>query len=199
MPSPVTKAIRLARLYERIAKAHPPLVKPAKKFSAGDPDSPLMVVFGHALTDLQGEEIEYLNTSFDKVGLDKKKVFFSYAIRGSFMRKLPDGHLLLEHRSPHAEEVEAYRSFLLDEVSIVNPAVVLCVGSTAIKTLLGDLHFSVVKMAGAELDVPGIACPVLSTVSFSYVVKTGGKHSKAHTQFIGDLAHARALSLDSTI
>lgn len=193
MPTPITKATRLASLYARIAKGHSPFVKPARKLSAGSPDAALMIVFGHALVDIRGEESAYLNATFSKVGLDKSKVFFSYAIRGSLMQTHGE-HLLIEHRSPRADELHTYRPFLLDEISIVRPSVVLCVGSAAIKTLLGDPHFSVTKMAGAEIDVPGIGCPAIATVSFAYVVKTGGKHSKLHRQFVADLTHAKALS-----
>lgn len=198
MPTPVTKATRLAALYSEVAKVHSPFVKPAKQMSSGDPNSKLLVVFGHALTDLLGQEKAYLNEAFKTVELDKRTVFFAYAIKGSLMRE-HNGGMLIEHREARTEELDTYRHFLLDEINIVRPSVVLCMGGTAIKTLLGDPHFSVTKMAGAELDIPGISCPAMATVSFSYVVKTGGKRSKAHSQFIGDLRHAKALSENSEV
>lgn len=193
MPAPVTKETRLASLYARLAGVHLPFVKPAKKQSTGDHNAALMVVFGHALVDLAGHETEYLHKAFKLAELDPRHTFFSYAVRGSLLRKTGD-FVLIESREPRKEEIEAFRPFLLEEIAIIKPKCVLCVGGTSIKTLMGDPHFSIVKMAGAEIDAPGVDCPVIATLSFSYVVKTGGVRSPSHRQFLSDLRHAKQLS-----
>lgn len=198
MPAPVTKATRLASLYAHLAAVKLPLVEPARKPSAGDVNARLMIVFGHAFTDLAGHEAEYINAAFAALHMDKRLIFFSYAIRGTLMRKVGNDYLL-DHRDARAEEIDAYRPFLLEEIAIIDPGCVLCVGSTAIKTLMGDTHFSVTKMAGAELHVDTVSCPVIATVSFSYVIRTGGKRSPHHKQFMADLERAKHLAVDPEI
>lgn len=196
MPKPVTKETRLLSLYETIRAGGIQTVQTAKKFSMGNPHAPLLVVMNHPHVDIMGEEAKYLKQVLHLLKLPPHDVFMTYAIKGYLLKKEGnDWHI--ESREVRQEEIDEFRPSLLDEIAIVKPKVVLCMGGTAAKTLFGDPHFSVTREAGAELEAPGIDCPVIVTVSHSYAVKTGGERGKAHRQIMADFSRAVALSKSS--
>lgn len=193
MPAPVTKETRLHALYERVKVDGMQTVQIAKKFSMGNPHAPLMVVMNHPHVDLMGEEAKYLKRLFHLLEIPPHDMFLTYAVKGYLLRE-ENGDWHIESREVRHEEAEHYRSFLIDEIAIVKPKVVLCMGGTAAKTLFGDVHFSVMREAGLELEAPGVDCPVIVTLSHSYAYKSGGERGKAHRQIMGDFRRAIDLS-----
>lgn len=96
------------------------------------------------------------------------------------------------NRDPLTEEVEACKSFILQQIEIVKPKVIVCLGRVALNNLLGQ-QFHITHERGTWHEFMGI--PVMPTYHPAYILrqKTQDAISKAKWETWRDMEAVLAL------
>ena len=97
------------------------------------------------------------------------------------------------HATPQVTHIKACRPWLEAELTVVNPALIVCLGAVAARSLLGTT-FRVTQQRGQVLDIttPIGVRRVLATVHPSAVLRaTGDDRSTAYAGLVADLRTAR--------
>lgn len=100
------------------------------------------------------------------------------------------------HETPNRTEIQACRPWLLAEMALLHPTVLVCLGATAAKAILGP-SFRVTKERGMVLDCPAltdddtdheVAMPdvVVATIHPSAVLRAKDRQ-QAYDGFVADL------------
>lgn len=126
-----------------------------------------------------------LDRAFDAVGIDRDDVYVTNAVKHfKWAREARSTRRL--HKTPNASELRACRPWLEQEIRLVRPAAILCLGATAATALLGRT-FSVLKHRGAAMESEW-ADAVFATVHPSAVLRTpSGERATAERKFVSDL------------
>ncbi|NNF00356.1 MAG: uracil-DNA glycosylase [Pyrinomonadaceae bacterium] len=133
--------------------------------SVGDPDADLMFI-GEAPgadEDEQGEPFvgragKLLTKIIEAMKLSREKVFI-----GNINRCRPPGN-----RQPVPEEVEQCKPFLIREISVVRPKVIVVMGNTACQNLLGT-KVGITKLRGNFQEYYGVK--VMPTFHPAYLLR----------------------------
>lgn len=133
--------------------------------STGNREADLMFV-GEAPgadEDAQGEPFvgragKLLNKIIESIGLKREEVFI-----GNINRCRPPGN-----RQPTTEEAETCKPFLIKEISVVRPKVIVVLGNTAMKNLL-ETKQGITKMRGQFVDYYGVK--VMPTFHPAYLLR----------------------------
>ncbi len=172
-------------------------------FGEGPPDAAVMLVgeqpgFDEDRTGrpFVGPAGRLLDRALAEVGIDRTEVYVTNAVK--HFRSEPRGKRRL-HKKPGDEHVAACRPWLEAEIAAVRPAVLVCLGATAARSLLGSA-FRVTRERG--VFVPSALAPnVLATVHPSAVLRAPDEEARreAYTRFVADLARVaeRVRSLGS--
>jgi uracil-DNA glycosylase len=102
---------------------------------------------GHPFVGPAGRE---LDKALADAGLDRGKVYITNVVK--HFKNEPRGKRRL-HKKPNTREVAACRPWLLAEIEAVKPEVVVFLGATAARSLMGSA-FRVTKERGKPLDAP---------------------------------------------
>ncbi|MBK6608625.1 MAG: uracil-DNA glycosylase [Leptospiraceae bacterium] len=87
-------------------------------------------------------------------------------------------------RAPDPEEVAACSPYLLQQIEIIQPKVIVTLGNPSTKFLL-KTQDGITKLRGVWADYNGI--PVMPTYHPSYVIRNGGENSKVQQDVWNDL------------
>ena len=131
------KAELMSKLQEKINSIENCKLKDSSNnivMGEGDLNSPIMLV-GETPGELedtsglsfQGEIGILLSKMLSAIQIDRKKVYSTYAINF----RTP------EERKPTRQEVKRYSTFLKEHISIINPKIVVLMGSTAMEAIIG--------------------------------------------------------------
>lgn len=93
-----------------------------------------------------------LARALEDAGLDPQQIYVTNAVK-HFKFTVPEGRKRRIHKAPDLREISACRPWLLAELRVVSPEVVVALGSTAGKALLGA-SFRVGDHRGALLPWP---------------------------------------------
>jgi DNA polymerase len=97
------------------------------------------------------------------------------------------------HQSPDAGDIAYYRPFLLREIGIVGPRLLVALGATALRALAGKA-LPVLKTRGTLVEGPE-GLPVFATVHPSFLLRVSDEDAqrREYAKFVDDLraAHAR--------
>jgi DNA polymerase len=107
-----------------------------------------------------------LQRAMDEVGISAKDVFVTNAVK--HFKFVPRGKFRL-HQSPRMSEISACRPWLEAELDAVKPKVILCLGASAAKSLLGGT-FALMAQRG-KMQTSKYAERVLATVHPSAVLR----------------------------
>ena len=175
------------------------LWKPATQvvFSAGNPRAPLALV-GEQPGDVEdrqgipfvGPAGRLLQDALAEAGVPKEDVYVTNAVK--HFRFTERGKRRI-HATPQVSHIRACLPWLEAEVKLVDPALIVCLGATAARALLGS-SFRVTKQRGEvlELATPVGDRPVLTTVHPSAVLgATGDDRDEAFAGLVADLRTAR--------
>jgi len=124
-----------------------------------------------------------------EVGIPRDAAYVTNAVK--HFRFTPSGKRRL-HQTPEAGDIAYYRPFLLREIGIVAPRLLVGLGATALRALTGK-PVPVLKARGTLLQGPeGI--PVFATVHPSYLLRIPdeGGQRRAYAAFVDDLRAALA-------
>jgi DNA polymerase len=133
-----------------------------------------------------------LRNAMAELGIEGKHVFMTNAVK--HFKYVQRGKLRL-HQSPRMSEINACRPWLKAELDAVRPKVVLCLGATAAKSLLGST-FSLMKQRGTLVDSV-YADKVMATIHPSAVLRARDEPGRRQLlEFLkDDLAHAYQVAL----
>ncbi|CAN5387373.1 hypothetical protein BH23VER1_BH23VER1_13750 [soil metagenome] len=148
-------------------------------FATGNPEARLMLV-GEAPgreEEMRGEPFvgkagELLNKILKAMALDRPEVYISNIVK---WRPMTAPGERKENRKPDAQELEASRSFIMEEISVVQPEVIVALGGTAASGLLG-LDQPVGALRGRFHDLGGT--PVMVTYHPSYLLRNAAISEK---------------------
>jgi DNA polymerase len=175
------------------------LWKPATQvvFSAGNPRAPLVLV-GEQPGDVEdrkgipfvGPAGRVLQDALREAEVHRDDVYVTNAVK--HFRFTERGKRRI-HATPQVAHIKACRPWLEAELTLVDPALIVCLGAVAARSLLGTT-FRVTQQRGQLLD---LATPigvrrVLATVHPSAVLRTAGdERSSAFAGLVADLRTAR--------
>ena len=135
----------------------------------GDINSPIMLI-GEAPGELednsghsfQGEIGDLLKKMLLAINIKIEKVYSTYSINF----RIP------EDRKPTAQEIRRYSIFLKKHVSIINPKIVILMGSTAMEALTGLKNkISSERGKWKEIILKNKSFPLIITFSPSYLIR----------------------------
>ena len=120
-------------------------------FGVGNPDSEVMLI-GEGpgeQEDLKGEPFvgragKLLDDMLEMIDLDRSKVYI-----GNIVKCRPP-----KNRDPLATEQEACRRWLDEQLSIIDPKIIICLGRIAATTLIRD-DFRITREHGLWFDING--------------------------------------------
>jgi DNA polymerase len=95
-----------------------------------------------------------LRRALEDAGIDPENVYVTNAVK-HFKFTIPEGRKRRIHKAPSLREMTACRPWLVAELRVVSPKVVVALGATAGKALLGS-GFRVSEQRGALLPWPGL-------------------------------------------
>jgi uracil-DNA glycosylase len=132
-----------------------------------------------------------LDQTLQELRIDRAKLYVTNAVK--HFKFLQRGKLRL-HQNPRLLEITACRPWLLAEVDAVQPKVVLCLGASAAKALLGGT-FALMKDRGKVLSAPA-AEQVVATLHPSAILRARDEESRAGmmAMFKSDLMTAAKLA-----
>jgi uracil-DNA glycosylase len=131
-----------------------------------------------------------LDEGLDTAGIDREQVYVTNAVKHfKFVRQELVKRRL--HKKPNAAEVRACNPWLREELRLVQPKLVVALGSTAAQALLGN-SFRVTQHRGEVVESEW-AGPVLATVHPSSVLRAPDQYrADARREFFDDLAKVAA-------
>jgi DNA polymerase len=170
-------------------------------FSAGNPKAPLALV-GEQPGDVEdrqgipfvGPAGRLLQEALDEAGVAREDVYVTNAVK--HFRFTERGKRRI-HATPQVTHIKACLPWLEAELTLVDPTLIVCLGATAVRALLGST-FRVTKQRGQvlELATPVGVRPVLATVHPSAVLRaTAEERSEAFAGLVSDLRTAREAAI----
>jgi uracil-DNA glycosylase len=122
-----------------------------------------------------------LDKALDEVGIDRDETFVTNAVKHFRFRR--EGKRRI-HQSPAVSHIRACRPWFEAELALTEPRVVVALGATAGRMLLGS-DFRVTKQRGQRLELDD-GTPAVGTVHPSSVLRTDGRE-EAYAAFVEDL------------
>jgi DNA polymerase len=92
-----------------------------------------------------------LDAAIEKVGIDRSRVYVTNAVK--HFKFEPRGKRRI-HQSPDGGEIQACKFWLDREIALVKPKVIVALGATAARSLIGKAA-TISKLRGAPIDLPG--------------------------------------------
>jgi uracil-DNA glycosylase len=153
-------------------------------FGDGDPHAPLILVGEQPgdEEDRQGKPFvgpagRLLDEALRAAKIERARTYVTNAVKhfkwspseGRGKRRL--------HEKPNANEVRACRPWLLAEIEAIRPQVVVCLGATAARSLLGSA-FRVTKQRGEVLTLES-GPNVVATIHPSAILRARSRHARA--------------------
>ena len=135
----------------------------------GNIESPIMII-GEApgleeertKKTFQGDSGELLEKMLLAIDLEKKDLYSSYAINF----RTP------EDRKPTSQEIKRYSNFLKDHISIIDPKIIILLGSTAMEAVISsNQKISQERGKWKEIILKNKTYPLMTTFSPSYLIR----------------------------
>jgi uracil-DNA glycosylase len=165
-------------------------------FSDGNPFAKLMIV-GEGPGEQEdktglpfvGPAGELLNKMLAAIGLDRHKdTYIANVVKCRAWESVGNR---IKNRVPRTEEAEACEHFLLSQIQLVKPKVILATGGPAAKLLLRDSNFKITKGRGHWYSGPDNV-PVMVTFHPAYLLRLTGDALNRDKKLVwGDLKEVR--------
>jgi DNA polymerase len=128
-----------------------------------------------------------LDHALEQAGLDRDHVYVTNAVK--HFRWEPRGKRRL-HKKPTARQIEACKPWLLAEILVVEPEVIVCLGATAAQSMLGR-EFRITRHRGKFFQSKGAAW-LMATYHPSAILRAPDKadRDRKRLEFTQDLLHA---------
>ncbi|HEU4563597.1 MAG TPA: UdgX family uracil-DNA binding protein [Gemmatimonadaceae bacterium] len=127
-----------------------------------------------------------LDEALAAAGIDRDGVYVTNVVKHFKWERGEKGKRRI-HKTPNDAEIRACRPWLDAEIALVKPDIIVCLGATAAKALLGK-SFRVTKERGRPVESP-LARAVVATVHPSSVLRAPDEASRARAEqaFVADL------------
>lgn len=142
--------------------------------------------------DLQGHPFvgpagRMLDRAMKEATLDRARTFVTNAVK--HFKFQPRGKRRI-HQKPDAGEIQACRWWLDQELDLVNPSLVIALGATAARALMGKV-VTISKVRGEFIELQETR-RLLVTIHPSYLLRLRGEADKRreYDRFVQDLARA---------
>jgi uracil-DNA glycosylase len=133
-----------------------------------------------------------LDRALADAGIDRGQTYVTNAVKHFKFRVDGRGKRRI-HEKPSRTEVVACRPWLLAELEVVRPELVVCLGATAAQSLLGP-GFRLTQHRGEILDAPDLGVRIMATTHPSAVLRAPDR-DVAYKAMVDDLrVAAEALS-----
>jgi uracil-DNA glycosylase len=171
-------------------------------FGAGSPDARVVLV-GEQPGDIEdrrgapfvGPAGKVLDRAIAEAGLDRSRMYVTNAVKHFKFRQSGPGKRRI-HQTPDRIEILACRPWLVAEFALLKPEVIVALGATAAKALLGS-DFRVTKSRGVLMpwpdsadnpaDFPPEKASILATIHPSPVLRADNR-DEAFDGLVADLA-----------
>ena len=168
----INKTQELIKLKEQINSIENCNLKNASKsiiLGDGPTNSDIMIIGESPGTDennsglsFQGEAGALLNKMLLAININREKVYLSYSI--NFM--------VPEDRKPTSAEIKRYSSFLKKHISIIDPKIIILMGSIAMQSITGiNQRISDERGKWKEIILNNKTYPIMITFSPSYLIR----------------------------
>jgi DNA polymerase len=137
----------------------------AKLFLVGEQPGDQEDLAGHPFVGPAGR---ILDEALQQAGIDRTEVYVTNVVKHFKWAPAQRGKRRI-HKKPRSSEIQACRPWLDDELQIVKPEVLVCLGATATQALLGR-EFSVTRLRGQLVESP-LAPKVVATVHPSSILR----------------------------
>src|SRR5260370_9941964 len=97
-----------------------------------------------------GRAGEVLDGALDAVKLNREDLYVTNAVKHFKFERVGKRRI---HKTPSPIEVAACRPWIETELSLVRPQIVVCLGATAARSMIGD-QFRLMKQHGQSLKTP---------------------------------------------
>ncbi|MFE0631686.1 UdgX family uracil-DNA binding protein [Streptomyces sp. NPDC058864] len=163
-------------------------------FGRGEPSATVVLVGEQPgdQEDRQGRPFvgpagKVLHKAMAEAGIDPADAYVTNAVK-HFKFTVPDGGKRRIHKQPTLREVAACKPWLDAELERVAPRIVVALGATAAKALMGP-EFRVTRQRGRLLtpSVPLAGARVLATVHPSAVLRAGENREEMYAGLVADL------------
>jgi uracil-DNA glycosylase family protein len=136
-----------------------------------------------------------LDRALGDAGIPRRKVFVTNAVKHFKYERRGKRRL---HKRPNADEIERCRWWLDLERALVKPTVIVALGATAARSLLGQ-PVTIAKSRGRPLSVLGNA-KFLVTIHPSFLLRLQDEavEEREYRHFVADLKAAAALTATDT-
>jgi uracil-DNA glycosylase len=166
-------------------------------FGEGSPNARIMLIaeVPGDQEDLQGHPFvgpagKFLRAKLEEVGIEMKRVYLTNAVKHFKWERCGKRRI---HKTPSAGEITACKPWLNAEITALKPKIIVCLGATAVQTLLGR-SFRVTQHGGEFLEST-IAPYAMATVHPSAILRApdGDSRHKQERQFLADLKKIAAI------
>lgn len=148
-------------------------------FGDGNPDSPVFFCGEAPGAEEETQGIPFVGPAgqlLDKIiaatGLSRRDVYI-----GNIMKWRPEMPTLVGNRPPTPEEMAYCLPYVVAQIEIIRPKVIVALGLTAVNGLLGnDTDRKMGAIRGKQFDFHGV--PVIPTYHPSYLLRNGTMKSK---------------------
>jgi DNA polymerase len=187
--------VNAAAAVERCRKCEIGSLRRNSVYGEGDPCAALMVIGeGPGETEdklgrpFVGRAGELLDKMLLAIGLPREDVFICNTVK---CRPTLDDGVRLRNRAPLPEEMANCRPFLDEQIDIIAPKAILCLGAPSAKSFLGP-KFSITRQRGTWFEGPS-GIPLLATFHPAYILRmTGGELNATKRLVWDDLKKVRA-------
>lgn len=150
-------------------------MKSARLMLVGEQPGDKEDIEGHPFVGPAGH---MLDKALEEAGLQRHQVYLTNAVK--HFRFTQRGKRRL-HKRPDADEIEACRWWLDLELQFVKPAVVVTLGATALRSVLGKAT-SISRLRSTVIELEG-GCDLIATVHPSFLLRIPDK-DKARREFV---------------
>ena len=129
-----------------------------------------------------------LNFALEKARIDREDVYITNAVK-HFKFELRGKRRI--HKKPNVGEIHACRPWLEQEIKVIQPEAIVCLGATAALAILGP-SFRVTQSRGQFIDSP-LAPHVLGTIHPAVLLRAPDEESRRAgiAEFVEDLVKVR--------
>ena len=129
-----------------------------------------------------------LNFALEKARIDREDVYVTNAVK-HFKFELRGKRRI--HKKPNIGEIHACRPWLEQEIKVIQPEVIVCLGATAASAILGP-SFRVTQSRGEFIDSP-LAPHVLGTIHPAALLRAPDEAARRAgiAEFVEDLVKVR--------
>ena len=133
-----------------------------------------------------------LDEALAEAGIDRKDVYVTNAVKHFSWEPDERGKRRI-HKKPRASEINACRPWLDAEMSVVKPAILVCLGATAAQALFGK-EFSVTRQRGTFVATE-LAPHAMATIHPSAILRARDSESRDQQRrsFVEDLKKIASL------